>query len=148
MQIKFYEIWSFQRHSWISFNFCMILEGVNEIETAVTLPHLIFWMTTAWCLLWLHYIPTLYCAVWWRDFTKETVFVFRRDRDWKICAMVLNLPIWYKWSLGMFTGHFPMRSLPVLGVCDSVQSYSYLHMLEKCQIFLFLLFIIYMYFKI
>lgn len=80
---------------------------------------------------------------------RNTVFVFRRDRDWKICEIVLNLSIRYKWSLTMFTVHFSMHSLHVLlDVCNSVQSYSYLHMLEKCQIFLFPSFLyIYMYLR-
>lgn len=49
----------------------------------------------------------------------------------------------------MFTGHFSMHSLHVLlGVCSSVQSYSYLHMLGKCQIFLFPFLLSYFLFKI
>lgn len=49
----------------------------------------------------------------------------------------------------MFTGQFSMHSLHVLlGVCSSVQSYSYLHMLGKCQIFLFPFLLSYFLFKI
>lgn len=106
MQIKFYEIQSFKRHSWISFTFSMALDGVNEIETAVILHHLTSgrWQQFAgWDKV------SQYCIMLTAKKTsgeKRFDFVFRGERYWVICEMTLNLWVRYKRFLAIFTGHF------------------------------------------
>lgn len=108
MQIKFYEIQSFKRHSWISFTFSVALDGVNEIETAVILHHLTSgrWQQFAgWDMV------SQYCIMLTAKKTsgeKHFDVVSFWERYWVICEMILNLWVRHKWFLAIFTGHFPV----------------------------------------
>lgn len=140
MQIKFYEIQSFKRHSWISFTFSMALDGVNEIETAVILHHLTSrrWQQFAgWDMV------SQYCIMLTAKKTlgeKHFDFVFRRERYWVICEMNLNLWVGYKWFLATFMVIFqcvPPSLRILLDVCNSIQKYFCLYTLEKSISFFF-----------
>lgn len=140
MQIKFYEIQPFKRHSWISFTFSVVLDGVNEIETAVILHHL---TSGRWQLFagW-DMVSQYWIMLTAKETSGEKHFWFclqKRGTEWFVK--------WF-WIYELDTNGFwlyilvifqcvPPSSCILLDVCNSIQIYFYLYTLEKSIYFFF-----------